>query len=65
MVEFNQVNDQRIDLENRMMAEPEQGPADVLAKMLAWTHYGEDDLMARAHLPQVWAEARALLEVAA
>lgn len=59
--QFDRVNAARIALEDRMMAEPAQGPMDVLAKMLARTHYGEDDLMSAALLPQVWSEARAVV----
>lgn len=57
-VEFNGMNEARIALEDRMMAEPAHNAKDVLAKMTAYTHFGEDELMSRQHLPQVWAEAR-------
>lgn len=46
------------NLQHCIMAEPAQGPADVLAKMLAWTHFGETDLLTKAHMPDLWAEAR-------
>lgn len=58
---LNRVNDQRIDLEDQMMEEPAQSAADVLAKMTARTHFGEDEMMSAQHLPQVWAEARQMI----
>lgn len=58
---FNRANEQRIDLEGRMMEEPARSAADVLAKMTARTHFGEDEMMSAAHLPQVWAEARQMI----
>lgn len=63
--EFERINDARIALEDRMMAEPAQGPVDVLVKMLAWTHYGEDQLLTKEHQPQLWTEARAMIGGAA
>lgn len=59
--EFDRINGERIDLENRIMDVPAQGPGDVLAKMLARTNYGEDEMLDSKHLPQVWAEARQML----
>lgn len=59
--DFDHVNDQRIDLEDRMMNEPARSAADVLAKMTARTHFGEDEMGSAAHLPQVWAEAREMI----
>lgn len=54
--DFHRVNAVRLALEDRMIGEPAQSATDVLAKMVAYTHYGEGDVP-----PRIWPEARALV----
>ncbi|TGN58592.1 hypothetical protein E4L95_12335 [Paracoccus liaowanqingii] len=60
--DFDKLVDARIDIEDRLMAEPAQSASDVVAKMTAYTYFGDEGLPSASRLPQVWAEAKAFMQ---
>lgn len=61
--EFDAELDRRIAIEDRMMEIPSEGPADFVAKVIAYTTRGESGLPDHQSNPAFWAEARALIAV--
>ncbi|MFC0201417.1 hypothetical protein [Paracoccus rhizosphaerae] len=59
--EFDALVDARIDLENRMMAEPPQDATDALMMIAAYSEFGAGDVPCRANLPKLWDQVRAAL----
>lgn len=51
----------RVEVENRMLATPSQTHADWMLKVCAYSAFGESGAPDIMELPQLWAEARALV----
>lgn len=59
--EFNTYSDRRIEMEDRVLGMPVEGPSDFAAKVVMLTNYGDHDLRSPEYYPEFWAEARALV----
>ena len=59
--EFQLANEDRIAIEDSLMAIPAENARDFTAKVYAYTNRGEVGLPNHNEAPELWAEARALL----